>query len=62
MENVCNPIVRKLYEAGGSPMGAGGPGAGAGMGADAGMGGAGFSAGAGAAGGRPGGPTVEEVD
>ena len=53
-EGVCNPIITKLYGAGG-----GAPGAGPDMG---GMGG-GAPSGAGAAGGQGGaGPTIEEVD
>jgi len=50
LEKVCNPIITKMYGAGGAPPGAGGfPGAGAGG-----------APGAGAAG--AGGPTIEEVD
>merc|ERR1712019_274435 len=61
VEGVCNPIITKLYQAGGMPDmgGAGMPDMG-GMGgaAPGGAGGAGGAAGAGGAGG----PTIEEVD
>ena len=56
LEGVCNPIITKLYAAGGAPPGAGGmPG---GM-PNFGAGGAGAAPGGGA-GGQ--GPTIEEVD
>ncbi|XP_045207363.1 heat shock cognate 71 kDa protein [Mercenaria mercenaria] len=56
LEGVCNPIITKLYQAGGAPGGAGGmPG---GM-PNFGAGGAG---GAAPGGGSSGGPTIEEVD
>lgn len=61
MEAVCNPIVTKLYQAGGAPPG--GPGA-AGMPGGMPNFGAGGAGGAGQAptGGSGGGPTIEEVD
>jgi heat shock protein 1/8 len=60
LEKVCNPIVTKLYQAGGGPEGAGGmpPG---GMPNFGGAGGAGAGA-PGAGGSSGGGPTIEEVD
>lgn len=50
LEAVCNPIISKMYGAGGAP-----PGGMPDMGGDAGMGG-------GAAGGSSAGPKIEEVD
>lgn len=52
LEKVCNPIITKLYQAGGMPGGF--PGAGAAGGGGGAPGGAGSAAG--------GGPTIEEVD
>jgi L1 cell adhesion molecule like protein len=52
LEKICNPIIQKLYAAGGAPGGAPG-----GM-PDFGAGGAGAAPG----GGSSGGPTIEEVD
>jgi len=59
LEKVCNPIITKMYAAGGGvpPGGPGGPGF---PGAGAGAGGGAPGAGAGAGG--AGGPTIEEVD
>nr|ADT78476.1 heat shock protein 70 [Meretrix meretrix] len=54
LEKVCNPIITKLYQAGGAPGGAGGmPG---------GMPNFGGAGGAPSGGGSSGGPTIEEVD
>jgi len=54
IEQVCNPVITKLYAAsGGAPPGAGGPG---------GFPGAGGAAPGGGSQGPAGGPTIEEVD
>ena len=71
LEATCNPIMSKMYQAGGAPGGAGGfPGAGAGGFPGAGAGGfpgaggapAGGFGGAAPSGGASSGPKVEEVD
>ncbi|KAH3701454.1 hypothetical protein DPMN_076442 [Dreissena polymorpha] len=54
LEGVCNPIITKLYQAGGAPPGAGGM--------PPNFGGAGAPHGGGQSGGSSGGPTIEEVD
>ena len=61
LEEVCSPIITKLYQAGGMP---GGPGGAGGMPGGEGMPGGGFGGGAPSGGGSSSGagPTIEEVD
>jgi len=62
LEAVCNPIITKLYQAGGAPGGPGGAPGGMPGGMPNFAGGAGGAGGAGAQQQSSGGPTIEEVD